>query len=652
MADYSNFKEGDYFNIYPGSMSSTNYANTDLFTGYRFAASRIGAPTSPQTANQLSEVSNRLNEGMKWVEMQPLKQDLFDTIPKQHFKEINRMAQLAGSEISMHAPIVDPSGFTREGWSEASRKEAERALISVLGRSNEANPKGNIIVTVHSNAGVPGTTWAKPVEGEKEAIGVVERETGKIGMAQREELWYPKEVEKGKPRVYTPEERLKVMNDTQWINQTTSLLQLKNEGDRLFQNSWKTLAPVYDKIKTDPKTKTPVIDLGNGNVQPLNHAQMASWQQMEKAGILYGDVAARFSGLFDKAYKHYNEWYKDSPTLEQEAKNQIRLIEKAKKGATKSQLKEMRLPPGPISVDSLKHQIVKSGREKLNEIAKEWNKGYNDTPELSIKLDDAISVLHSLSAPETYTTTENFVKEKASETFSSAALASYKRFGKKAPIIAIENVMPDWVGGRAEDLKKLIDESRKKFVEKAVKQEGFKKKQAEEISKQLIGATWDTGHINLIRKRGYSEEDVIKEAAIIAPYTKKLHLVDNFGIEETHLPPGLGNVPFKGIMKEMEKVGFKGKGTVEAGNFFANFKVSPHPYALQALGSPMYSMAMAPYWENKFGVFGNYFAGYGTMLPEQHFKTYGAGFSTLPGELGGEFGGSAKQSRFAGAPNQ
>ena len=39
-----------------------------------------------------------------------------------------------------------------------------------------------------------------------------------------------------------------------------------------------------------------------------------------------------------------------------------------------------------------------------------------------------------------------------------------------------------------------------------------------EAAEKLIGATWDVGHINMIRKQGFSEKDVINEAEIIAPF--------------------------------------------------------------------------------------------------------------------------------------
>ena len=91
-----------------------------------------------------------------------------------------------------------------------------------------------------------------------------------------------------------------------------------------------------------------------------------------------------------------------------------------------------------------------------------------------------------------------------------------------------------------------------RFVKKAVKEEGVSEKEAKRIADKLIGATWDVAHINMMRRAGYTEEETkklgIEEAKKIAPVLKHLHIVDNFGFSDTHLPPGMGNVPIKEII--------------------------------------------------------------------------------------------------------
>lgn len=210
--------------------------------------------------------------------------------------------------------------------------------------------------------------------------------------------------------------------------------------------------------------------------------------------------------------------------------------------------------------------------------------------------------------------------------------------------------MPGTVFGTGGELADLIKESREAFVKKA-RAEGISESQARDAANKLIGATWDIGHLNLMRKQGFEEKGIKEETKQIAPFVKHVHLTDNFGFTDSHLPPGMGNVPVKAILQELEKAGYKGKEIVEAGGFVSQFKTSPTPYVLEAFGSPIYGMQMPPFWNqvrNAYGVPAGYSSGYGLMLPEQHMGIYGAGFASIPMDLGGATPG--KGQRFSGTP--
>ena len=89
------------------------------------------------------------------------------------------------------------------------------------------------------------------------------------------------------------------------------------------------------------------------------------------------------------------------------------------------------------------------------------------------------------------------------------------------------------------------------------------------------------------------------------------------------------------------------KAIVEAGEFVANFKETPHLYALSHLGSPLYSEDLGPTWEGIWETHGNYMGGIGEIMPQKYFDLYGApGFAQLPRELGGS-AGSPERGRFA-----
>jgi hypothetical protein len=135
----------------------------------------------------------------------------------------------------------------------------------------------------------------------------------------------------------------------------------------------------------------------------------------------------------------------------------------------------------------------------------------------------------------------------------------------------------------------------------------------------------------------------------VKPFLKHIHLSDNFGMEHTELPMGMGNVPMKG---HMEAIGDKIKDfkhIIETGGHWYNdFRTSPLPATLAAFGSQLYPMQMQEHWDQAqaSALGGGYFSGYG-MNPDVHHSIYGAGFSNLPKELGGQIGGG---NRLSGNP--
>ena len=163
--------------------------------------------------------------------------------------------------------------------------------------------------------------------------------------------------------------------------------------------------------------------------------------------------------------------------------------------------------------------------------------------------------------------------EQSSKTFGNAAFNAFNKFKdpNKTPIVLIENPPAGFGLSTGEDLKNLVIESREQFVKKAVEEKNMSEKEAEKIAEKLIGATWDVGHINMLRKEGFKEEDIIKETEKIAPYVKHVHLSDNFGFEHTELPMGMGNVPMKEIMEKLGEKGFEAKKIVEASRLVATF---------------------------------------------------------------------------------
>lgn len=592
MANY-NIKD-----IYQGGYStfSPNYGS--VLNGYDVSAGELGLATDVRTANILQETSNKLQTGAKQIELSGVQPQVFESIPDKHLKEVNRLSKLTGVDITVHGPVVEASGLTQQGFNELARKGAERQMTNAVERSHQVNPDGNIPVTFHSAANIPAAEWkVEKGKEEKARIPVINQDSpSQIQYVETETRYQPgmsqEELKEGEIR--TAEQRLQDLNNTQWEDQLDQLIAIKDRADRTLQEAEPLVRPVIEKIQS-----------GEFSKKDLRPEQQEALDKFQNAGYEIHNIHRNLNSIFEKAYKYGNSEEKES-------------------------------------LRNLSEQFGES-LEKVSP--------YDYTNQSRI-MQNLMSSLRNGFRPQIYKPVEDFAIDKSSESFANTAWNTYQKAKKEkwkgTPIISIENPPIGTGISRGEDLKKLAEESRKKFVEKAQK-EGMSEDEAKKQAEKLIGVTWDVGHINMLRKYGYSDEDIAKQSEKVASLVKHVHLSDNFGYEHTELPMGMGNVPFKQIMERLGEKGFEAKKIIEAGNWWQHFKTPPLQETLEAFGSPIYGMKMQPYWNQATGFEQGYFGGYGQVLPQTNYETFGAGFSQLPMELGGQRpGGQGK--RMSGKP--
>ncbi len=619
--------------FYNGGASNFNDSYGQFMGGKHYAATNLGFPGSTQTANQLGEAVKAIKQGVKAFEVTMGNADTAEQIPKQNFEEMRALMKISGVSPSVHAPFtIDASGFAQQkGFSEENRAEAERRLYNVLQRASELSKEKNVNVVFHSSGGVPGSEYRPGDEskGEKRFHAVksalINKETGELSGVKEDKLFFPDHPEELKEgHVFGVDARIRSYNENHWDQTITGLNTYKNQADELIQRFIKEPAVLEFQ--------------GMGELTPEKVNQVIKEKpefgpSLGKADVMSGRVdnfldnsRLNFNNAFHTAYKYGTEEQKE-------------------------QLKE----------------LSEDWKKKLQGVYGNPNK-FDRNIQLSQLLDQSISGLISITgqqvdtehkkivsgAPKLFVPAEEFAREKAAETFGNLAWRGYKELGgEKAPVVAIENMMPgEWAHSTGEGMEALIKASRKKFIENATGK-GMDKNDAEKAAEKLIGATWDVGHLNIMKKHGFEDKDVIEATKKIAPYVKHVHLTDNFGYSDSHLAPGMGNVPIRQILEELEKKGNVEEMTkiVEGVGFVQHFQRSPHGLAMAALGSPIYGAKMGPYWNQVIGIpsGGGYMGGPMTYLPEKHFSMYGSGFSSLPSELGGQMGGGA--SRISGTPN-
>jgi sugar phosphate isomerase/epimerase len=166
--------------------------------------------------------------------------------------------------------------------------------------------------------------------------------------------------------------------------------------------------------------------------------------------------------------------------------------------------------------------------------------------------------------------------------------------------ISVENIFPQMggldFGSHPDELKELIDRGRKAFAKDLQESRNVSESKAKELAKQHIGATIDTGHLNiwkkhLVRKKGESDDEFddrfkkwfttkVDQLAKDG-YVTNVHLADNFGYDDVHQTPGQGNAPVKEVLEILHKHKYAGKIQAEGGwgpgqtkGLFSNWKLA------------------------------------------------------------------------------
>jgi len=583
-------KVGEYkvAGMYQGGFSTLDpnkYSPSGVYTGYRIPSGQLGAPTKPDTANQIAQVHMLLNQGIIPIEIGALNPEVFDQIPKQHFKEINRMTKLTGAKISVHAPLIEASGIGEQGFTESARQMAEKQLLDVVEKSAEASDKGGMSITIHGAARIPGTEYKITPEGKKveEKLFVVNKETGKLSAAfEEEQKFLPGTKDWKKGIIHTPREQIDLLNATEWDNSISQLMHHKEDAE----------ARIHENLPLVPMELVKTLYENPEKARLLEPTQRAAYSRLVAADQFLNDTPQSLSTLFNKAYKFGTD----------------------------------------------------EGKAKLRKASEQFEEDLKKGGYLIGKANAMESLLITLKEmePQAYQPVEDFAIDKSATTFANVAFKAFDKLKDKAPNINVENFLPGTAFSHGKELDKLIVAARDKFVKQAVAK-GYSESTAKEKAEELIGVTLDVGHLNMVKKHGFKDKDILKEVEEIAKHVKHVHLTDNFGYSDSHLPPGMGNVPMKDILAKLEQEGFEGSKIVEAGGFVQHFGVSPVPYALEAFGSQMYG-ADSPYWNQTVGLQQNYPGGFGQMLPQSNYNLRGAGFSQLPLELGGTRAGQGQET--------
>ena len=570
------------------------------------SAGQMGVTINPMVADQLGELSKGLNQGVIPVEVGTLDFKVFETIPKEHFEEMRRKAKLTGSKLSLHSPLVDPAGFGERGWNEAQQQISQRQLNQVVEQAAvlSKGSKEAIPITIHPS-NYAGTTWDKTKDGKEiSELVAVDKKTGQLAPL-RPEMRYPISGGKKFGKKEDAIELLKTANDTQWDDEVGKVIYEKEAASKTLDRVFPAMKEKYFQV------------YGKGNVPSNLHPnEEEMFDQLSVARAHLDDAQRTLNSSFEKAYRYAKD---------DETKQNLKVIsDNFRKGLgllSKDEFKELN--------SEQKEQVLRQQLDLQNQA-----RVIQKTAEILRQNEFNPNMLQRV---------EDFAAEKAAETFSNMAMHSYdisKKQNINAPIISVENLYQGMAFSQSEDLKKIVEGARNNFKDRLIKEKHLSESEAKKRANDIIGMTFDVGHLNMSKKHGFEDKDLVKEAQALSQYVKHVHLTDNFGHNDVHLPIGMGNVPVKELLGALGDPGKRARKINEVGGWINAFKTSPFRQLLEAGGSPIYSSGTGPYWSGAGGFQQSYIEGYGQMLPQINYETFGAGFSTLPKELGGQVGKS------------
>lgn len=231
--------------------------------------------------------------------------------------------------------------------------------------------------------------------------------------------------------------------------------------------------------------------------------------------------------------------------------------------------------------------------------------------------------------------------ERASDTVADVAAKAFQRT-KTKPMIVVENIFPEMALGNPEQVAELVKKAREKFAKQLQEKMHLHPADARAWAEKMIGMTLDVGHMNIWRKYlGDKEfEKKYKEwVKKVAPYVKHVHVTDNWGDQDAHLPVGWGNAPNEETLKILREYGFHGKMVAETpfpsewGGEMAGLLQSMYHFGAPiAPGGPSWEWAGSSYFMAGYQFTQPSYGPY----PQTNIQMYGLGFSGLPFPLGGQ----------------
>lgn len=501
--------------------------------------------------NLVKGIQNAIDAGAKHIEITPLgrrgESRGFDT-SSSDISEINRISRLSGVTFSVHAaPSLNMSGFDNNGFSWEIRNQSIREVKSTIDFARAINAK---LVVLHPNS------FPRPISNVDSGIF---RDVGLINyylIEPRTEQIVA--VISEQDPVFVPQQAKDTRGNPLWIL------------DRNRQ-------PLLDSLSGEPIPRLVTDNTGRVRGKQLRFSEYT--QMGKKEGKSLEEITLEFLRLqrSGEANRVHSSLIEAERTLSDAQIRRDRL---------QDTLDHYRNVDGVLSQEE-KWRIEKIIPDRLNALGITVP---SEVKSVVLLLEEELQanqrVIESAKQtiargwPQLTQIIENYREiklldghglEKLCEAISEIGEYAITQSDKNPIQIAIENLpSPQMYGSCANELLAIILGARKKLGS-LLKNRGQENFECKKIAHKTIGATLDIGHLNLYRSVYKGDafhrwmisqvKELNKENDIF-----NVHLSDNRGIDDSHLPLGEGNTPVKEILGVLAEDDYRGYLIVEGVN--------------------------------------------------------------------------------------
>tara|TARA_Y100000310_G_C20702985_1_gene831813 strand:+ start:748 stop:2853 length:2106 start_codon:yes stop_codon:yes gene_type:complete len=609
-----------------------------------FAQNRLGQSVTEGSrfGSFMQTATGAIRAGAGNVELQlamgggaePVGAEAYGKEAREALREMAKANQIEFSATHSPSQIGNMSGFAgpEKGFDDAQRKVELDEVKNAIDFAADTAGKGAIVVhTGEFQRPISEASWATDEEGnriftgyeeeeERAILPLVDKRTGNVILQVRKNQI----VARAKWNRYN-EENDKLYGEKQGESYTDEAGQVVNKGDYVDYEgkkvNFRDRVPVYDEekntfiveqqswedFKREAEERNEVMAEEQGiAVEELSDADRVT---PEKAFLIattetqeriaegwannYGLRLRESFKSIDKYKKSLEHWKKVEESVPEDEKYQLLQGEGGRRFTQETELipQEKKLPSAIIE------EQLRNTREEIESL-KEMVTGQKQQAEESrIQRENAVTI-------------ENYAKQKSIKSYTELGIYSMdvskdNPHAKGDLFVAAENIFPEMgYGSHPEEMTELIKKSREKMAEQLVTSRNFSEEEAKNAAENHIKATIDLQHLgmwrkNFVAKPGESKQEVddrfedwymkqfkkMEKEGIIG----HMHIVDGFGRQHTHLPPGQGNLPIKEALKYLKKKGYKGALTSEG---FAESQFGPARIITkfwETNGSPIYS---------------------------------------------------------------